>query len=143
MKKMLLFILPALVLMSLNSCTKDDDNDVLTYPIVGLWTGTFKVVAGAQDVGVGNLYYSFDLKADSTMLVQSLGADGNTYYSTGTWSLSGTAFTAKYTTTNRETEVVTQDAVAVYNKDNGSLSNGVITSAGSDSRFEFNLTRVN
>ena len=64
--------------------------------MVGLWIGTYS----AANEDVQGLYESFDLKADSTLEVQSQGADGNTYYGAGTWSTSGTNFTTIYTENN-------------------------------------------
>src|SRR5689334_6701107 len=55
-----------------------------TNPIVGLWVGTLTAVNEPQ---AGSLYYSFDIRSDSTILTYAEGADGNTYFSTGTWKL--------------------------------------------------------
>ncbi len=49
---------------------------------MGLWAGTLK--PNNETIG-WSIIYSFDIRADSTILTQSLGADGNTYYSEGTW----------------------------------------------------------
>ena len=85
------------------SCTKTINNPVPTpitdtliikdtvflkplNPIVGLWIGTQNPNDGSTNVP---LYYSFDIRTDDSILVQGLGADGNTYYLRGTWVLSG------------------------------------------------------
>ena len=79
------------------ACSKDNATTPAKPPsLVGLWVGTYT----ADNENVGNLYESFDLKADSTVQVQSQGADGNTYYGSGTWSVSGTSFTTTYTENN-------------------------------------------
>ncbi len=67
------------------------------YPIVVTWVGTQMPGGGSSPA---QLYYSFDLKSDSTITSQGTGSDGNTYTSAGKWSLKGTAFTATIIATN-------------------------------------------
>ena len=90
------------------------------YPITGLWIGTYTVPSLVQ----GQFYYSFAIYPDNTILIKSKGADGNTYYSSGTWALSGNAFSATFTTINRSDTQVTQSVTATFS-DVGILTNGI------------------
>src|SRR6058998_3978826 len=122
MKHLFLIALILVTLVSLQSCQKDHIYPPKKNPIVGLWVGTYKVLEGGKgDVGTDNLYYSFDIRNDSTILTQGLGADGNTYYSVGTWSLHGKTFTATITTTNLSQQGVVQSVTADYNEKTGTL----------------------
>lgn len=109
-------------------------------PIAGLWIGTLTAVNEPQ---AGNLYYSFDIRPDSTILTYSEGADGNTYYSQGTWKLVGTAFTATITSTSAANQGTVQYLTAVYSKTNGTLSSGIWANALMNASGTFTLSRVN
>ncbi len=87
-------------------------------PIIGLWVG---VLTAVNEPLAGPLYYSCDIRADSTILTTGLGADGNTYYSAGTWSLSGTAFSATITSTTLSNKGTVQNVSLIYNQTNGTL----------------------
>jgi hypothetical protein len=118
------------------------DTIVSTPPnaIVGLWIGSQMPNDGSTTVP---LYYSFEIKSDSTLLVQGQGADGNTYYSIGKWSLSGTAFTATITVTNFSQAGVKQNITAVYNNTQGKLSSGTVQTVGVMYTASFSLDRIN
>jgi hypothetical protein len=109
-------------------------------PIVGLWVGTLTAINEPQ---AGTLYYSFDIRSNGSILTQSLGADGNSYYSEGTWTLSGTAFSATITSTTLSNKGVVQQLTAIYNKDNGTLSSGVWGTVGAIANGTFSLARIN
>ena len=122
------------------SCDKDDDVDE-THPITGLWIGTYNIT---QAVETGeNLYYSFFIRNDDTIQVQSVGADGNTYYGLGTWMLNDSSFQATFTTTNSGQQGVIQNATAVYDKNEGELRNGVVQTEGQFFTANFELKRSN
>lgn len=108
-------------------------------PIVGLWIGS-------QTAGDGSspypLYYSYDIKADSTLLMSGQGGDGNTYYATGIWTLKGTAFSAVLTITNLGQAGAKQNITAVYDSTAGTLTNGVVQEIGYPYSDTFFLTRV-
>jgi len=108
-------------------------------PIVGLWVGTLTAVNEPQ---AGPLYYSFDIRADSTILTYSEGADGNTYFSTGTWKLVGTAFSATITSTSAANKGTVQNITATYNKAGGALSSGIWQNALGNASGTFSLTRI-
>jgi hypothetical protein len=105
-------------------------------PIAGLWVGT---LTAANEPSAGALYYSFDIRADNTILTQSEGADGSTFYNHGTWSLSGTVFSA---TTTSDLSGVIQNITAVYS-DSGRLSSGVWANKDGSASGTFTLNRIN
>ena len=63
--------------------------------IVGIWVGTYQVTGSPT-----TYYYSFDLRPDGTLLHKGTGADGNTYYGQGSYTVSGTTFNYSDTTLN-------------------------------------------
>ena len=108
-------------------------------PIVGFWVGVLTAVNEPQ---AGPLYYSIDVRADNSILTSGLGADGNTYYSAGTWTLSGTAFSSTITSTTLANKGVVQLVTLTYNQANGTLigtwENQALNASGTMS-----LNRVN
>jgi hypothetical protein len=138
-KSLVLFSIFASSLFVL-SCKKDKVEPV-TYPIVGLWIGTYVQTSG--DPSGDSLYYSYDLRADSTVLTVSEGGDGNTYYGQGKWTLSGTSFSALISTTNLGQEGAEQIVTAIYNKSNGTLTSGKVENIGNPFRANFSLSRIN
>ena len=159
--KFFLFLLSAILVFS--SCTKTVTNpapvptvdtliikDTLVIkdtiflhdlnPIVGLWIGT---LTANNEPLAGRLYYSFDIRSDGSILTQSLGADGNTYYNEGTWSLSGTAFSATTTCTTVPYQGAVENLTAIYDKDHGTLSSGVWEAVGAVAGGTFILARIN
>jgi hypothetical protein len=140
MKTALFCISAFSALLFFSSCDKNSPT-APNYPIVGLWTGTYMVTSeGPQS---DSLYYSFDLKSDSSMLVQGLGADGNTYYGIGKWSLTGTAFSATITTINLGQYGAVQKATAIYSSTTGLLNSGVVQSVPASYTASFHLSRIN
>ena len=109
-------------------------------PIVGLWIGTF---IANNEPQAGTLYYSADIRANGSILTHNLGADGNTYYNEGTWTLSGTAFSATITCTTVPYKGVVENLTAIYDKDNGTLSPGAWETVGAIATGTFSLSRIN
>lgn len=54
-------------------------------PIIGLWMGTYSVEEIPEQ---GELFYSFSIYPDGSILTKSKGGDGRDYYSSGQWELS-------------------------------------------------------
>jgi hypothetical protein len=127
------------MLFTFSSCEKDNPSP--TYPIVGLWIGSYGITSGAPPAD--SLYYSLNLRSDSSVITHSMGADGNTYYGTGTWSLTGTTLSATITTSNFSQAGAVQKLNADYNSKDGKLTSGVINSVGGNFSATFNLDRVN
>ena len=94
-----------------------------TYQVEGLWIGTFTV--DNDPTQPATYYYSYAVYPDGTILVKSLGADGNNYYSTGTWSLSSSnVFSATFISINFNGPQVTQTMTANYSN-TGKMTEGV------------------
>jgi hypothetical protein len=135
------FLLPVLIFtLGIISCKKDSTTTPVTYPIQGLWIGTYQVNGMP---GLGSQYYSFIIKPDGTILVESEGASAK-YYSRGTWTLSGTTLNTtvtsfSYPAGNRPT---TQTGTATFSN-TGTLTGGVWSNTGTSLTGTFTLTRVN
>lgn len=126
-------ILLATVLAStlfLSSCTKEADStpaatvDTPTYPVEGLWLGTYSVNG---QPGATGLFYSFVIYPDGTMSTKSTGTDGKTYYSAGTWtwqSSGSNVFVGTITTINSGGLPITQRITATWSK-TGVMTDGV------------------
>jgi hypothetical protein len=126
-----------LVTFTLFSCSKSNSSPANSNPIVGLWIGTATYPPSSV-----SLYYSYDLRADSTLLFQGLGGDGNTYYGAGKWSLSGSSFTATYSGTNLSNDGVVINVTAVYNSTTGTLIGSQVVSTNAGAIGQFSLNRI-
>jgi hypothetical protein len=133
-----------------NTITNNDTTTLITRdtvfianpvnPIVGLWVGTLTSV---NEPSAGPLYYSFDIRSDSTLITQSQGADGNTYYNQGTWSMTDSTFTAQTISTTNGNSGVLQTITAVYSKYYGTLSAGIWKNIDGSGSGTFNMKRIN
>lgn len=138
--KTLTFALIATVgILTLTHCKKSNDSKE-EFPIVGLWIGSQVPEDGSA---VTPLYLSVDLLADSTIQTSGLGGDGNTYYSKGTYSLSGTAFTASVKVTGSYQNGLTQTLTATYHPENGTITGGELVNVGTSYHGSFTLARIN
>lgn len=112
----------------ISSCTKEADTvpgaTADTYPVEGLWLGTYTVNGQPAQ---GALFYSLVIYPDGTMSTKSLGADGKTYYSAGTWAwqTSGSnIFVGTITTINTGGLPITQRVTTTWSK-TGIMTDGV------------------
>jgi hypothetical protein len=80
------------ICLASGSCTKSTETPTT---IVGFWVGTYQVTGSPT-----TYYYSFDLRPDGTLLHKGTGADGNTYYGQGTYTVNGATFNYSDTTLN-------------------------------------------
>ncbi|HLX90613.1 MAG TPA: hypothetical protein VKR32_02960 [Puia sp.] len=103
--------------------------------IVGFWVGSYKV-PGYPD----SAFLSFDLRPDSVLLVDGLGFDGVTYYSEGTYSLSGTSFSYIFTTLNGSNTGVMETGTGTYSAGAGTLI-GALQISGTSVTGTFSLTK--
>src|SRR5438309_1147309 len=76
----------ALASILLISCKKDteDSKTETTYPITGLWIGTYTQDQTPNQSGYD---YSFSIYPDGTLLTKGTANDNYTHYSSGTWIL--------------------------------------------------------
>jgi hypothetical protein len=100
MKSIKLFAAVAAIVFSLGvflSCSKEttQTNTTPTYPIQGLWVGSYTVDG---QPGLGTQYYSFVIKPDGTMIGDSKSfSPVQQHLTTGTWSLADTTLTCSFT----------------------------------------------
>jgi hypothetical protein len=134
----------AIGLFQISSCTKTTAQQPAkpaTFPLAGLWTGTYTV---NEQPGVGEQYFSFIIKPDGSIIVETKGA-GQQHLSIGTWTLSDStlncSFISIYGLTNNVG--VNQSATAVWDK-TGKLNSGTWQSSPTSlGTGKFTLTRIN
>lgn len=132
MKTKLLLLATISSLLVLTSCDKDDDNGPENNNPHGLWIGTYNV---DQLPAAGNMYYSFIIKPNGTVLTEGVGANGSTYYSQGTWILDGDTLRSTYTTINFPNVTVTQSAKFYFNSSDRTLSSGTWKDGANGSNY--------
>ena len=137
MKLKFTFVLILAISVFIISCSKSSDKH--SNPIVGTWTGyhTIKNQPTREDLGI--LTYSFTIKADSSIAMQELGNDGNTYFYNGTWTLNGTDFKAFVS----GAAGLTLSLTATYSDDKGTLSSGDWENPNGSGGGTFEMTRTN
>lgn len=141
LKKFFVLITLAVLTFQISGCKKDCPvPPTVTYPIQGLWIGTYTVASISQPP----LYFSFTIYPDGTMSYKSKGSNGYTFYANGSWTLNGTLLSYTVTTTNNPGGVqATQTGSATYSN-TGTLTNGVnsdVTPGGLTGTWSMN--RVN
>lgn len=106
----------------LSSCKKEYVHTPPRYPIEGLWIGTYSVASMPEQ---GDLFYSFVIYPDGTLLTKGKGGDEQDHYSSGTWTLnSNNIFSATISTFYPGTGArITQSITATYSN-TGQLTNG-------------------
>jgi hypothetical protein len=124
MKKLLksFFVLATLAVLTfqISGCKKDCPVPTTTYTVQGLWIGTYSAngLSGAS-------FYSFIVYPDGTLVTRSKGFDGNYYYTSGSWTLSGTDFTATVVSfVTPGVNPVTQSIKTTYSN-TGVMTNGI------------------
>jgi hypothetical protein len=124
-----LFIILASFFSVTTSCTKTEVNTVTdtvvktvtdTVPpvtIVGFWVGTYQVTGSPT-----TYYISFDLRPDGTFLHKGTGADTNTYYGQGTYTVNGANFNYSDTTLNLSQAGAVQIGTGTYTAAAGTIT---------------------
>ena len=114
MKRVFLFI----VVFSIFTCSGGDDNNSVTIneDLVGAWFGTITD-------NEGSLQQTLTFNLDGTCSISNLWDDGETYFSSGTWSSSSSTIT---TTFGSDTETANYELSNNNNTCIVSRSNGVI-----------------
>ena len=138
MKTSKLLLISVLFVMPFCFSCKKSTTAPITYSIQGFWRGTYAVDNSSN----GNLYYSFTLNPDNKIYIESLGADGNTYYSVGTWSLSAMAFscTVKNISVGSQNGVV-QTETATFDNLHGLLTGGKWVDVAASGTFELSQVK--
>lgn len=141
MKRNTILALAAFV-FAVASCKKDPP---VKYPVEGLWIGTYTVDRSPNQAP---LFYSFSVKPDGTILTESKGGDGVSYYSEGTWTLTGDQFSFAITTINVEPLPIKQSGKLTFHN-SGKMTEGTwedvenpYTKPGNTGKFS-TMNRVN
>ena len=144
MKTKISLTIVSFIFVLILSCTKETTTiptpcPTPTYPIQGLWIGTYSV---DQLPSQAPQYFSYVIKPDGTIICESVGASQK-YYSAGTWTITGTAFTSTYTSFSYPSGQgpATQTASATYDN-SGKLTTGIWRNSPISSGT-FTMTRVN
>ena len=135
---MKLKFLPILIVafsITIYSCSKNSSSH--TQPIVGSWTGTRTIDNTPTREDLGLLTCSFDIRADSSIFMQWLGNDGNTYYYQGKWTLDGSSYKASVFGASDINLLLT----AIFNT-NGTLSSGRWDNANGSAGGTFEMKRT-
>jgi hypothetical protein len=137
MKKTLYALAVCLALFCTGACKKDSTAAPVSYPIAGLWIGTYTFNTQAP------LYFSFTIYPDGSMSYKSKGSNDYTFYANGTWTMTGSIFSYTVTTTNTPGATQsTQSGTATYSN-TGKLTNGININVLTKESGTFSMTRVN
>lgn len=121
MKKSLIAIIALFSSLSF-SCTKETTKPA-TYPIEGLWIGTYVYTSGTNTQQTPQ-YFSYIIKPNGRLTVEGQDA-GINYYAYGNWSLIGDTLKCSYIyTTTLGGSTLHQSSTAVFSK-SGTLREGV------------------
>ena len=89
--------------------------------IVGIWVGTYQVTGSPT-----TYYYSFDLRPDGTLLHKGIGADGNTYYGQGRYTVNGATFNYSDTTLNLGQTGTVETGSGIYSAADSTITGNLI-----------------
>jgi hypothetical protein len=130
------------IVFTLHSCCKEDN--CKSYPIQGLWIGTFTTVSGFDEPPGTNFYFAMSIYPDGKMSYKS-GTNVTNYfvYAEGSWTLSGNAFswTAK-TINSLNSPRVDVSGTATYNGTNGTLTDGVVSTKSPVTQASWKLDKI-
>jgi hypothetical protein len=123
------------------SCKKAQAQAAATYPVQGLWVGTY--TADGQP-GLGEQYFSFIIKPDGT-LINDTKFLNQQHLSLGNWSLNGNILSCTFTNVYGIAQNVGTPQTSTATWDNkGKLTSGIWRNTGSTAGSgTFTLARVN
>lgn len=146
--KVLLFVIltSGIIIFTQTSCKKDNcEPSAISYPIQGLWVGTFTTVSGFTQPPGTDFYLALSIYPDGKMSYKSgTGTIGFFVYAEGTWNLTGNnlSWTAK-TINSLTSPQVDVSGTAIYNSTNGTLTNGVATTTSPATQGTWKMNRIN
>ena len=141
-----IFLLSCVVAIGFSSCEKEcpepPDPPKQTYPIEGLWIGTFKYDPGVSP-NQNPQYFSFIIKPGGDLIVESIDA-GVKYFARGSWSLNGTTLQCNYVYTNSVMgTTLAQTATSTYDN-SGKLVSGKWNNVSNvNEKGTFSMDRIN
>lgn len=119
--KKILFVL--FIMVSVCSISCDKDCPTPTYPVEGLWIGTFSYTPGTNTNQTPQ-YFSFIIKPNGSLIVESQDA-GINFSADGNWSMKGDTLNCSYTyPTSVPGTVLHQSATAIF-VNSGKLKDGI------------------
>jgi hypothetical protein len=130
------FIIAFISLFFITSCKKDSPVAAVTYPIEGLWVGSYTNTSGT-------FFFSFSIYTDGTLSYKSKATNNATYFADGSWSLTDTTFTFNVFTINAPGNQFRQTGTGIYSKSKGTLTTGTGSDQPSTTPFTWTMTRVN
>jgi hypothetical protein len=148
-KNFFVFATLAILAFQISGCKKDCPVPTVTYPIQGLWEGTYTVGAGTIVPAGTQLYFSLSIYPDGKVSYKSKSYNNGSLeyinFADGTWTLNGTSFAYTVTSINYPGTTIqhVQTGTATYNSSNGTLTNGIATDAQSGNSVVWSMKRVN
>ena len=130
------FTIVFIAFFSITSCKKDSAVTAATYPIQGLWVGTYTNTSGT-------FFFSFSIYPDGTLSYKSKATNNTTYFADGSWFLTDAAFTFNIVTVNASGNQFRQTGAGIYSSSKGTLSSGTGSDQPSTTPFTWTMTRVN
>jgi len=101
-----------------------------SYPLEGLWIGTFKYAPGTGTIQTPQ-YFSFIIKPDGSLIVESKDS-GISYAATGYWKLAENILTCKYAYSSSVNNVALHQIATASYHNSGELSGGEWHNTDSD-----------
>ena len=145
---LLLFSTCIVIFQASCSKTAEAQSNTCTYPIQGLWTGTYTVGPGNPVPDGTSFFFSFSIYPDGKLSYKSKGYNNGSLdyitFADGTWTLTGNTFSFTVVTINVAGGGAqhTQTGTATYNSSNNTLTMGTITDAAGGTAV-WSMTRVN
>jgi hypothetical protein len=129
------------LLFQMVSCKKAQAQTAATYPVQGLWVGTYTFDG---QPGLGEQYFSFVIKPDGTM-INDTKFSNQQHLSVGTWSLNGNILSCTFTNIYGIAQTIGTPQTSTATWDNkGKLTSGIWRNTGSTGGSgTFTLARVN
>ena len=135
---LLSFVILITLLAAFNSCKKSNDPaPPVQHTIEGLWIGTITNASASEP-------YNLSIKPDGKITFESI-ISGQEQFGAGTWTLSGSNFSANVTTLYgvQSNVGVQQRLTATFNSSSGALTNGQFTNTSpANDSGTFSVTEV-
>ena len=116
MKTVGIYLIALFSFVCLGSCKKDKP----TYPVAGVYTGTYTVDNMPSQ---GSLAYSMSVFPDGSITTKGKVSQGAEGFASGTWTISGNAFSATITAIGVSGDPIVQSIKATFSNQ-GTLSDG-------------------
>ena len=131
----------SMTIFQISSCKKANAQTATTFPIQGLWTGTY--ITDGQS-SLGPQYYSFAIKPDGTIITDTK-LSNQQYVALGNWSLTGNVLTTSYTYINGGSSGIatTQSTTATWDNSGKLTGSWKNVSPNNGSSGTFTLSRIN